>query len=154
MYKEIENYLERILSGGSIEELEKLIYILPELYNIGLIDRGSYIVWNKRCKERLFTLSNGFEMLKIGNRAKNALTSAGILTVNELRNVLVQEVQGKNFLQIRNLGERTAVEIVEASIKCGIIQLEEIGEGYVKPSEIRQWKSIKESIMSHAGDLY
>ena len=49
-----------------------------------------------------------FRNLPLSNRAKNSLAYAGIRTLEELT-----EITEKEFLRIRNVGKKTAIELTE-----------------------------------------
>lgn len=139
----VKNYLDKIKaeisSGVTYEEIIELRKRLIMLNEIGLLSELEVREWDKAMFEHL---EQKVEELKLSARAYNSLDWAGIRTNNQLRS----KILNGRLLDIRNIGIRTAREILLQAVKEGIVKIEEL-------SNIRMTKSWEKATANLQAEL-
>lgn len=139
----VKNYLDKIKaeisSGVTYEEIIELRKRLIMLNEIGLLSELEVREWDKAMFEHL---DQKVEELNLSARAYNSLDRAGIRTNNQLRS----KILNGRLLDIRNIGIRTAREILLQAVEAGIVKIEEL-------SNIRMTKSWEKATANLQAEL-
>lgn len=152
MYKEIEDYLleqkEKLKYGQqTVRDRDKCLRILQDFREIRLISEEEYLVWME-----VFSgaLAKGLNQGGLSARALTALTMNNIRTYAALREFILYKPK-YSLMGMRNIGKRTAVDILVKTLELGIVTKEELEEGQSQRSQAMR-QCTENAIRVHCAD--
>lgn len=148
MYREIEIYLkatcEKLKQGQlSIKEYEEILIEQNTFLKVGLISLEE----SEFCNHEFQSIySNRIESMTLSTRGRNGLLRANVDTYGKLRRKILNGSSDKGLMMVRNLGEKTACEIIAEAMKCSLISKAELYEAPWKPGHLRKIRALLEEL--------